>query len=116
MIKQPSYATGYKKPPVEHQFKPGKSGNPKGRPRKNRDANIEAAEAFLEPVGDSTNKTGSMTPRHAGYAMMMKNALGGNRQAMAEAIDLILEANDESIWDLLGRCGLTPENLGLSDN
>lgn len=26
--------TGYKRPPAESQFKPGKSGNPKGRPRK----------------------------------------------------------------------------------
>jgi hypothetical protein len=24
---------GYRKPPSEHQFKPGKSGNPKGRPK-----------------------------------------------------------------------------------
>lgn len=28
------YETGYGKPPKEHRFKPGKSGNPKGRPRK----------------------------------------------------------------------------------
>ena len=29
------YTVGYKKPPRHTQFKPGKSGNPKGRPRKN---------------------------------------------------------------------------------
>ena len=28
-----SYVTGYGKPPKEHQFKPGESGNPKGRPK-----------------------------------------------------------------------------------
>ncbi|MGC2112650.1 MAG: DUF5681 domain-containing protein [Candidatus Korobacteraceae bacterium] len=29
------YTVGYKKPARHTQFKPGKSGNPKGRPRKN---------------------------------------------------------------------------------
>ena len=32
--KKSDYETGYKKPPKEHQFKPGQSGNPKGRPKK----------------------------------------------------------------------------------
>ena len=27
------YEVGYKKPPKEYQFKPGVSGNPKGRPK-----------------------------------------------------------------------------------
>jgi hypothetical protein len=32
--KKKNYEVGYKKPPVETQFKKGQSGNPNGRPRK----------------------------------------------------------------------------------
>jgi hypothetical protein len=28
---------GYRRPPKEHQFKPGQSGNPKGRPKRQRE-------------------------------------------------------------------------------
>jgi hypothetical protein len=30
---KPTYAVGYGRPPREHQFKPGQSGNKKGRPK-----------------------------------------------------------------------------------
>jgi hypothetical protein len=30
----PEYPVGYKKPPTHTQFKPGRSGNPNGRPEK----------------------------------------------------------------------------------
>lgn len=33
---RPGYDVGYAKPPVGTRFKPGQSGNPKGRPRGQR--------------------------------------------------------------------------------
>ena len=30
---EPAYKVGYRKPPAESQFKPGRSGNPRGRPK-----------------------------------------------------------------------------------
>jgi hypothetical protein len=33
ILLSPDYRVGYRKPPVANQFKPGQSGNPKGRPK-----------------------------------------------------------------------------------
>lgn len=33
----PEYGVGYKKPPLHTRFRPGQSGNPKGRPKRSRE-------------------------------------------------------------------------------
>ena len=42
--------TGYKRPPAENQFKPGKSGNPKGRPRKASPAKASDEVTVLQDI------------------------------------------------------------------
>jgi Family of unknown function (DUF5681) len=41
---------GYKRPPLHTRFKPGQSGNPKGRPRHARNLKTEFLEELCEPI------------------------------------------------------------------
>lgn len=43
--KGPAFKVGYRKPPVETRFKPGQSGNPRGRPRAESKAVAEASRS-----------------------------------------------------------------------
>ena len=48
--KSGSYSVGYGKPPREHQFKAGTSGNPKGRPKGAKNMATIMREIFYRPI------------------------------------------------------------------
>ena len=45
-----SYRVGYGRPPRAHQFKPGKSGNPKGRPKGAKNEDTILREIMNRPI------------------------------------------------------------------
>ncbi len=45
-----NYKVGYGKPPKEHQFKKGTSGNPAGAPSKRKRPKIDVAAVLNEPI------------------------------------------------------------------
>ena len=48
--KRQSYEVGYAKPPASTRFKPGQSGNPRGRPRGSRNKPPQAANDSLRDI------------------------------------------------------------------
>ena len=48
---------GYKNPPQEHQFKKGKSGNPKGRPRKKKQPSSDLSLDIMASLHRELAKT-----------------------------------------------------------
>jgi hypothetical protein len=53
---KPTYNVGYGRPPEAHRFKPGRSGNPAGRPRRKQSIDEAIEEALHQPV--SVNEKG----------------------------------------------------------
>ena len=79
--------TGYKSPPHEHKFKKGKSGNPKGRPKKAVSVGqiwVGLAQDKCEMVIGGKKK--KMTRIEAVATTVMAKALKGDLKAAATVI------------------------------
>ncbi len=78
------YAVGYRKPPKKHQFKPGKSGNPKGRPRGAKNE----ATLLQEMLGQKVeiregNRTRKVSTLEALLLRCRNDALKGDHKALS---------------------------------
>ena len=83
------YKVGRCKPPIEHQFKKGKSGNPLGRPKSKKPDSVDISALLSEPVRvKSGDKVVAMSPFEVGLRQMAKGALEGNLQAIIKFLRL----------------------------
>lgn len=86
------YSVGYGKPPLETQYKPGVSGNPKGRPRPKKDLRDEVRRAFTDPITIKVGDRSSQVTRVAGIIRrLMDSALKGDNRAAFLALKLAAE-------------------------
>ncbi len=77
------YEVGYKRPPREHQFKPGQSGNPKGRPKKNNNFAEDVLEEMSEVITIQENgKLKKITKKRALAKRLIADSLSGKVSAI----------------------------------
>src|SRR5262249_9876502 len=76
-------AVGYGRPPVNRQFKPGQSGNPRGRPKGSKNLATMFAEALSRPVTvrDKSGKIRRLSKRE--LEVIVNKAAAGDPKAFA---------------------------------
>jgi len=87
---KPETGVGYGRPPVNRQFKPGQSGNPRGRPKDHKN--------FATMLGETLNikipargKNGGrrwLTKQQAMCEVMINKALSGDAKAFSTIVQL----------------------------
>jgi hypothetical protein len=81
---------GYKNPPTHSRFKPGRSGNPKGRPKGSRNIVNELQDFLSEKITvQQGKKTKRMSRMGAAVAKTFENAVKGNPRAVDTLLRLV---------------------------
>ena len=85
----PSYDVGYRKPPVQTRFKPGQSGNPKGRPKPQASLAQSLRKALFRKIKITENGEVKSIPFLDAMMMSMTaKALKGHTQTLKLLISL----------------------------
>ena len=83
---------GYGKPPKEHQFPKGKSGNIRGRPKSKKSGLTDVSGLLNEPVKvKAGGKVREMGPFEAGLRKLAKKAVDGNFPAIRKFVRICEE-------------------------
>jgi hypothetical protein len=82
MTKKKGYSVGYGKPPKHSRFKPGQSGNPKGRPKgAQSDSSLLQAELKRSVAITENGRSGKLSKRAVMIRNLVNKAMGDIRAA-----------------------------------
>lgn len=81
-----SYEVGYRKPPEKTQFKPGQSGNSKGRPKGTKNLKTDLKEELNEPVSFRENNVGGTLSKQR---ILLKTLVAKGMKGDVRAINLV---------------------------
>jgi Family of unknown function (DUF5681) len=105
------YEVGYGKPPKQTRFKPGISGNAKGRPRGSLNLSLVLDRTLREPVVINENgRRKTITKMDAAVKQLVNKAASGELDATKQLLALVRAAEEQG-QDSIS----TTKNLAESD-
>src|SRR5215475_5541108 len=87
---QPAYVVGYGRPPVHTRFKPGQSGNKRGRPKRQRNVRTVVEETLNQRIKiRDGNGSRSLTKLDGVVLTVINGALKGDPKTLTAFISLL---------------------------
>lgn len=98
--KDGDYEVGYGKPPKAHQFKPGHSGNKKGRPKGSKGLKTDLKDVLQETLPLTINgKKQHVTKQKAMVMATITKAIKGDTKATNVVVGMILKLLPDELQD-----------------
>jgi hypothetical protein len=96
--KSDDYDVGYGRPPVHSRFKPGQSGNSKGRPKGVRNFKTDVQTTLKASVRVTRGgKPRNVSTQEAALLRLREKALGGDARALDRLLALAQTFNNEEL-------------------
>ena len=89
---------GFKRPPKGTRFKPGRSGNPKGRPKGRRNLTTDLAALMKKRI--PIRKDGELrhvTGQEAFLLRLFEKAVGGDLKASAQIFAMVMKTDNQDL-------------------
>ena len=85
-----AYEIGYRRPPQQSRFTPGKSGNPKGRPKGSRNFMTLLEQELAAPIVVNENgKKKKISRMQAMTKRLVTGALQGDQKALLTLVEIL---------------------------
>ena len=97
------YEVGYRRPPKTTRFRPGQSGNPKGRPAKARNFKSDVKKTLETPIRlVKDGKPQTVSTQEAALLRLSEKALKGDARALNLLVMLAQAYNAEELATAAG--------------
>jgi Family of unknown function (DUF5681) len=106
---------GYGNPPKHTQFRPGQSGNPKGRSKDVRNFITDVKQTLMMPIRiTSGGRARKVTTQKGALILLREKALKGDNRALDQLLNLSVRFNNEQL-ELKTNQDLSSEDRAILD-